>query len=910
MKKSRFFGWVTAVVAFASLLLTTGCNDSNFVDKGLASLDLSTEEILFDYDGGVATFEIDANRDWEISIPSSDEGWLNLDFTSGYGGAKIVLTSSASKTSRYSDVTVRLYNAIGTIFSKKISITQGRVVDESTLAYASKEENVGETFDGLTGTVVALTSVSYVVMDDTGGILVYAGGTPPFSIGDEVEIAGTTVAYAGLSQFSSDAKVSKIGETTVDFSSPQVMSGEDLDEYISATPIVKYVKYTGTLSESGNYVNITDIAGASSARGSLAYVPTGLYDSSLNGQVVDVYGYLVGYTGGIYLSTVAICVVATGGEFVEPESSGGADSDEMPEYELTGTIAASDITAVNADENLDAIFGNYLLEWSKGTGSTTPKYYTSGDAIRMYINNTLTISTLDGSMIESIDLSLTSGNDYLVCDSGELVNGVWTGSASKVVFTSTASHSRVEAITLDGFVGDGEEGEEGEGEGEGGEGEVEPEPEPEPEVDFDSYPAKELAGMVLASDFGSTDAVDMPDMIFGNYLFIWSKGDGTNAPKYYDTGDAARLYINNTLTIMTVDGSPIESIEMSIASSYDFLSCDVGTLSSGSWTGSSNKVVFTSSKSHTRIYSFILDGFTGEVEEEEETEKEETVQPTTTFEFSMLPSTPDATDVAYTISDVDFVVKSMSYSTTYSNATLATGGYIYNTTAIDSEFVTVIVSYANANRAKLYAGTSENPTEEVTSKLTTGNVVAYKVPAGTTHIKLSQESSYSYVKSIELSNVAVDGEDPEEEVEEDVNPDNPGEVLSIGYEEILDALGKTVDDISSTAGLSLIGESVVFDGVTMTAAKSGTETNFRLWSTTSGGVVTGTTIRSYNGNLVTFTATGSEKIVAIEFNVAAISSATEGTTTTTKWVGETDEVTITMSAATMSTITVTFAAAE
>lgn len=935
MKKNRFFSWLAAAVALCSVSSMTSCVSSSWEDTGLASLTLSTNSIIFDFDGGVQSFTIEANRDWEISIPSADEGWLHLDYTNGIEGQRILLSASASTSSRYSDVTVRLYNSVGTIFSRTISITQGTVVDDTTLAYASRAENAGKTYSGLSGTVVARTSVSYVVCDDTGGILIYAGGTPPFAIGDVVEISGTTVAYAGLSQFSNDAKVSKIGEAEVDFSSPQVMTGSELDLYSTSTPTVKYVKYTGTLSVSGNYVNI-DIDGASSAKGSLAYVPSGMYDASLDGASVDIYGYLVGVTGTVYVNTAAVCVVAAGDSFVEPDYGETAPETEdeelapgeLPEYELTGAIKASDFTSVNATDAPSAIFGNYKFVWSGGGNSLSPKYYTSGDAIRMYTNNTLTVSTIDGSNITSIDFELVSSFGALSCSTGAISSGCWTGEASSVTFTTDLSstsntNTRISTIVVDGYLG-------GDTDGEGeGEGEVTPEPEPEGEgePESDVLPEYALTGVVKASDIESVNDTAAPDVIFGNYKFVWSNGGNSLSPKYFTSGDAIRMYINNTLTISTVDGAAIKSIDITMLANYDFLSCDTGSISSGSWTGEASSVTFTSTATSSRITSFVLDGFYGD----------DYVAPSYSFSFSSIADSATTDDATYTISDVDFVVNNASYSSSYGNMTIFEGGYIYNSSALEAGFVTITINYTSTNtsyhNAKLYAGESVNPTVEMTTKSTSGTAVSFSVPATTTHFKVTSESGFVYVLSVEMSNEAISGSDPtpdpepepegetgggeggtegegegetggtEGEGESEDNDVVAGAVIEVTYTSILDAMGKTSDDVSSSAGLSLVDDDVVFSGFTMSADKAAGSTNFRLWAN-------GTTIRSYVGNTVTFVANGAENIISIEFNVAAIGSASVGTATTTVWSGNAQEVTLTMTTATISSINVTLAAAE
>ncbi len=72
----------------------------------------------------------------------------------------------------------------------------------------------------------------------------------------------------------------------------------------------------------------------------------------------------------------------------------------------------------------------------------------------------------------------------------------------------------------------------------------------------------------------STVAVDE------NVTLTFSKGDGSTDPAYYNTGTAARLYANNTLTISVPTGFTIESVVMNTGSSNKFVNATVteGTL--------------------------------------------------------------------------------------------------------------------------------------------------------------------------------------------------------------------------------------------------------------------------------------------------------------------------------------------
>ncbi|MBP5208288.1 MAG: hypothetical protein J6330_07510 [Clostridia bacterium] len=95
------------------------------------------------------------------------------------------------------------------------------------------------------------------------------------------------------------------------------------------------------------------------------------------------------------------------------------------------------------------------VTFSKGTGNNAPVYYVNGNAFRVYGGNTMTVSA-EGT-ITSITLTLASANNLgeLSANTGTYTvnktTGTWTGSASEVVFTNTASsgHARIQVIDIE-----------------------------------------------------------------------------------------------------------------------------------------------------------------------------------------------------------------------------------------------------------------------------------------------------------------------------------------------------------------------------------------------------------------------------------------------------------------------------
>ena len=136
----------------------------------------------------------------------------------------------------------------------------------------------------------------------------------------------------------------------------------------------------------------------------------------------------------------------------------------LNDFETTKSLHGSATTSGEANTNslilsesglenetpIDSLtIGNTTIVGNKGshTSGLVPKYYTSGFAIRVYVGNTLTFtSTIAMSRIE---FSISQGESGFTASVGDLSNGVWTGSASTIVFTNSGSQQvRITSISI------------------------------------------------------------------------------------------------------------------------------------------------------------------------------------------------------------------------------------------------------------------------------------------------------------------------------------------------------------------------------------------------------------------------------------------------------------------------------
>lgn len=214
--------------------------------------------------------------------------------------------------------------------------------------------SVGATYT-TQGQVVAINGRSFLIQDNSGKILVYLGwkDNKPVvdysaTIGQTVKVTGKTTTYSKLVQFSeTDLVIEKVSDGSFTQPTPEKFDGAAFDAYAAATPVIKYIEYSGTLTIDGYYYNIA--VEGTDLQGSLAYPADGFVDASLNGQVVIVKGYTLGMTNqSKMLSTIAVSVEKDGDAPAEPKIT-KLDPTSLS-FAATDNAKTVTVTAANADD--------------------------------------------------------------------------------------------------------------------------------------------------------------------------------------------------------------------------------------------------------------------------------------------------------------------------------------------------------------------------------------------------------------------------------------------------------------------------------------------------------------------------------------------------------------------------------
>lgn len=262
----------------------------------------------------------------------------------------IKFTSDLTSAHRIDDV--KLFEGIGGTEVDLDNITPP-VTETKTIAEVIAG-SVGATYT-TQGQVVAINGRSFLIQDNSGKILVYLGwkDNKPVvdysaTIGQTVKVTGKTTTYSKLVQFSeTDLVIEKVSDGSFTQPTPEKFDGAAFDAYAAATPVIKYIEYSGTLTIDGYHYNIA--VDGTDLQGSLAYPADGFVDASLNGQVVIVKGYTLGMTNqSKMLSTIAVSVEKDGDAPAEPKIT-KLDPTSLS-FAATDNAKTVTVTAANADD--------------------------------------------------------------------------------------------------------------------------------------------------------------------------------------------------------------------------------------------------------------------------------------------------------------------------------------------------------------------------------------------------------------------------------------------------------------------------------------------------------------------------------------------------------------------------------
>lgn len=370
----------------------------------------------------------------------------------------IKFTSDLTSAHRIDDV--KLFEGIGGTEVDLDNITPP-VTETKTIAEVIAG-SVGATYT-TQGQVVAINGRSFLIQDNSGKILVYLGwkDNKPVvdysaTIGQTVKVTGKTTTYSKLVQFSeTDLVIEKVSDGSFTQPTPEKFDGAAFDAYAAATPVIKYIEYSGTLTIDGYYYNIA--VEGTDLQGSLAYPADGFVDASLNGQVVIVKGYTLGMTNqSKMLSTIAVSVEKDGDAPAEPKIT-KLDPTSLS-FAATDNAKTVTVTAANADDcTIEAATDKseqFTISVNGMVVTVTPKENTTEQAITA----TLTIKLMKaGAAVDTKTVAISQAGKSVPGGSGYTrVNAVTAGKKYLVVAEVNSKYvvmPAAAAMTSSKFIG-------------------------------------------------------------------------------------------------------------------------------------------------------------------------------------------------------------------------------------------------------------------------------------------------------------------------------------------------------------------------------------------------------------------------------------------------------------------------
>ena len=335
----------------------------------------------------------DKNKRWDLASST---------FTVPDGTSALYLYFMSTKASVYcfDDLTLSISDKEGTLidFSKGVDLgTGGGETPEPGEMTISQVLNAPKgTAAIVSGTVAATYQRGFIITDGTDYLLVYDGSKCAAKEKDNVKVTGTTSEYGGLVQLASPEVTVVSSGNALTLPSPKVLDAAAFDAYSSSK--IEYISYEGTLSVSGNYVNV-EVAGASKHTGSLAYINDSFNAKSFDGAVVKVTGFYVGLVSNKYVNTMVTELVPSGSDYLTVGTtalSAAADATTAT-FDVKANVAWT-VTSDNSAYTVEPASGN-------GNATVTVKFAANTEETSKVVN--LTVSTTAEVATKSYTVTLT-----------------------------------------------------------------------------------------------------------------------------------------------------------------------------------------------------------------------------------------------------------------------------------------------------------------------------------------------------------------------------------------------------------------------------------------------------------------------------------------------------------------------
>lgn len=160
-------------------------------------------------------------------------------------------------------------------------------------------------------------------------------------------------------------------------------------------------------------------------------------------------------TGKVTINAVGTATITATAEETEEYKAASANyvltvTEKSPTGPTTVVIDLSKQNFNNQQEIKEVTSDPVSLIFNKGTNNNSPKYFTKGEAVRLYAGNTMTVSS--SKTIVKVELTFATGEDKnsITTDSKTYSDGTWTGESNSIKFTvgGTKGNRRVQKVSV------------------------------------------------------------------------------------------------------------------------------------------------------------------------------------------------------------------------------------------------------------------------------------------------------------------------------------------------------------------------------------------------------------------------------------------------------------------------------
>lgn len=359
--------------------------------------------------------------DWDINADWINDAWVEDNI--------LLISVSANDTtdSRQEELTLTANGAEAKVTLKQKGVGSDEI-QTITVADFLKKSVSGDVWYQLTGTIKNLVNTTYGnfdLVDETGKIYVY-GLT-------KTQVASNDKSFASLGLKENDI-VTLIGTRAVYNETAQVGGPAYYVSHISscAAPKITCTDNVVTITaEQGATIYYT-IDDTTPTTASAVYSEPFAITATCN---VKAFAAIQGRPDSMVAEQVC--------EYVDPNAE----------------VVATKTVDIQLGSNLGIANSNYVTEvnsspikitFAQNGNNNGPKYYTTGNAVRIYPKNKMTIS---GATITKVVLTYTQGKSdnttTFSTNVGSLTGNTWSGSTSSLVFTAAGGgHARVTKVTV------------------------------------------------------------------------------------------------------------------------------------------------------------------------------------------------------------------------------------------------------------------------------------------------------------------------------------------------------------------------------------------------------------------------------------------------------------------------------